>query len=157
MFFEVAVLLLIVAAFLVVGIACARRVSARLLGFSADSTAMDEAKRLRLQIVVVTGFIFATFLLRSVVSTMLAVANQLQDSANVCGLKGLSAYCNPSCYNVYTHITQWNNFTPEFMPVVALISSPLALWSMTSMLTLQLMRSKQREISLTRSVMARES
>jgi hypothetical protein len=161
-FFEVAVLLLIVAAFLAVGIACARRVSSRLLALSADSAAMADTRTLRLQIVVVTGFIFATFLLRSVVSTMLAVASQLQDSDNVCPghLTDFSRYCK-SCYNVFTHVWLWNTFTPEFLPVVVLISSPLALlvalWGMTSKLTLQLMRSRKRGSSLTRAIMTRHN
>ncbi len=59
--------------------------------------------------------------------------------------------CNASCHNVYTHITQWNAYTPQFQPLVELISSPLALlvalWGMTTKLTLQLTKSSQRELA----------
>ena len=62
--------------------------------------------------------------------------------------------CDAICYNVYSHITQWNSCTPEFQTTVVLISSPLtlfvALWGMTSKLTLQLMRSRQRQMAPTR-------
>ena len=56
-------------------------------------------------------------------------------------------YCDASCYNVYTHITQWMNFTPEFQVLIVLVSSPVAqlvaLWGMTSKATLQLMNSRK--------------
>ena len=63
--------------------------------------------------------------------------------------------CDAICYNVYSHITQWNAYTPEFQTTVVLISSPLtllvALWGMTSKLTLQLMRLRQRQTAPTRA------
>ncbi len=52
---------------------------------------------------------------------------------------------------MYTHIVQWNGYTPEFLSTVVMVSSPLtllvALWGMTSKLTLQLMRSRQRQMA----------
>jgi hypothetical protein len=76
---EVSMLLLIVASFIVVGAACARRVSATLHGIGAPaaaaaSVAVEAGRKLRAQIVFTTAFVFAAFLLRSVYSTMYAVA-----------------------------------------------------------------------------------
>ncbi len=72
---EVSMLLLIVASFIVVGVACARRVSATLHGIrapaaAAASVAAAAGRKLRAQIVFTTAFVFAAFLLRSVYSTM---------------------------------------------------------------------------------------
>ena len=72
---EVAMLLLIVASFIVVGVACARRVSATLHGIGAPaaaaaSVAAAAGRKLRAQIVFTTAFVFVAFLLRSVYSTM---------------------------------------------------------------------------------------
>ncbi len=134
-FSEVAVLLLIVAAFGVVGLLCARRIVFSLQEVNAVSAAAAAGKTLRLQIVVTTGFVFVAFLLRAVVSTMLAVANQGTDSA-VQTCPGVQNFCDPSCHNAYAHIATWEAYTPEFRPAVELISSPLALlvalWGMTS-------------------------
>ncbi len=51
-----------------------------------------------------------------------------------------------SCYNVFTHMQQWAAYTPEFQVTVVLISSPLtllvALWGMTSKVTLHAMKSR---------------
>jgi hypothetical protein len=162
---EVAVLLLIVLVFAVVGVVCIRRLSSALtildtagpdmaaqhrMRFRVVNQAMALGRQLRQEVFITTGFVFVAFLLRSVVSTMLAVANQSQDASRPCSsrVKGLNSLCNV-CYNPYTHITQWNSYTPEFLSTVVLISSPLtllvALWAMTSKLTLQLMRLRQRQ------------
>jgi hypothetical protein len=67
--------------------------------------------------------------------------------------RGVEEVTGASCYNVYTRIWVWNSYTPEYSTTVVLISSPLtllvALWSMTSKLTLQLMRSRQRQMAPT--------
>ena len=148
MFCEVAVLLLIVTAFVVVGVLCARRVSSRLLGVDAASAAAGVGRALRRQMVGTTCFIFLAFVLRAVVSTLLAVANQFQNSVDSCS--GVTSRCDATCYTVFTHIATWNNHTPEFQTTVVLISSPLALlvalWGMTSKLILQTMKSSQREM-----------
>ena len=167
-FCEVAVLLLIVLVFVVVGVACIRRFSSALT--LLDTALIDPAsqhrtrpkavnealvlgKRLRREVVVTTAFVFVAFLLRSVVSTLLAVASQSQDSAKTC--PGVVYLCDALCYNVYTHITLWNGYTPEFETMVVMISSPLmllvALWAMTSKLMLQLMKSRQRQMAPTRA------
>ena len=127
-FCEVAVLLFIVAAFVVVGVLCARRVSSALsiLDTAGPETAarsiMKAAKSLgrqmRQEVVVTTAFVFVTFVLRSVISTLLAFACQFQDTAKVC--PGLSL-CDASCYNEFTDIVEWANYTPKFLPMAVLI------------------------------------
>ncbi len=165
-FCEVAVLLLIVVAFVVVGVLSARRVSLALREVEkmraiqtlnnpgqvvspvfADAT--TQGKALRLKMAGTTAFVFVTFLARSAFSTIFALAYQLQDFGNAICPKGPSAPCDVSCYNVYTHIVTWMFYTPEFQLTILLISSPLALlvalWRMTPKATLQLMKSSQRE------------
>ena len=96
----------------------------------------------RWQIVGTAGFVFVTFLLRAVYSTMRAVAEGLQDDDASCP-SGINQ-CDASCYNVYTLMQRWLDYTPEFQQSVELISSPLtllvALWGMTSKRALQAMR-----------------
>jgi hypothetical protein len=113
---EVAVLLLIVAAFTIVALACARRIntaSSTLIDAAASReqvSALARGKMLRRQIVCTTAFVFVTFLLRSVYSTMYAVAYQQQDFAKPCS--GRDNLCDANCYNVYTHIVGWMVLTP---------------------------------------------
>jgi len=127
-FCEVAVLLLIVVAFAVVGTICLRRIRSSL----SESDAAG--KQLRLQIIGTTGVVFVTFLLRSVFSTMNAVVSRLQNTSNAC--PGVISLCNASCFNTFTHIFIWMQYTPEFQLTIVLISKPLpllvALWGMTS-------------------------
>jgi hypothetical protein len=136
-FCEVVVLLIIILAFAVVGIASARRVSSALREMSGDCAS---GRQLRRQIVGTTTFVFLTFLLRAVYSTMSALANALQTEVVTC-----SNVCDPACKNVWAVILYWLVYTPEFQLSVVLISSPLAmlvaLWGMTSERTLQHMRS----------------
>jgi hypothetical protein len=148
---EVAVLLLIVVAFVAVGVLSARRVSSRLLGVDAASAAAATGRALRLQMVGTTAFVFVTFLIRSVFSTMYAVALELRNIDKDCpGLEKFT-YCD-ACYNHYTHIVGWIFFTPEFQSTIVLISSPVALlvalWGMTSKATLQLMKSSRQESAM---------
>jgi hypothetical protein len=148
-FCEVAVLLLIIVAFAVVGPACARRLSSEqqrhdalvTLVNAADAAAAAPAwRKLRRQILGTAAFVFVTFLLRAVFSTMNALATALQIEVAIC-----NNFCDPACNNVWTVIQYWLEFTPEFQLSVVLISSPLALlvalWGMTDKRTLQLMRS----------------
>jgi len=79
LFCEVAVLLLIVVAFAVVGVLSARRVSAWLLGVDAASAAAATGRAARLQMVATTAFVFVAFVLRAAFSTMFAVAFQWRD------------------------------------------------------------------------------
>ena len=108
-------------------------------------------RALRLQVMATAGFVFVAFILRSVYVTMAAVARQLQDSATRC--PGVTSLCDPSCNNVFAHMSLWMTYTPEFQVTIILISSPLALlaalWGMTSKQTLQLVKSRQREMAAT--------
>ena len=148
MFCEVVALLLIVAAFGAVGVLSARRVSAMLRGLrliereDAASAAMATGRMLRLQIAGTAGFVFVTFVVRSVFSTMFAV---------VFSFRVIDENCrNPceECSNVYIQIGQWMNYTPEFQLTIVLVSSPLALlvalWGMTTKAALRLMNSSDR-------------
>ncbi len=133
-------LLLIILAFAVVGIACARRVSSALRLRDLNDEHVEAAGRqLRRKIMGTSAFVFVTFLLRAVFSTMNALASALQIQVAICNNP-----CDPSCNNVWWVIHFWLEFTPEFQQIVVLISSPLALlvalWGMTDKRTLQLMR-----------------
>jgi hypothetical protein len=149
-FCEVAVLLIIILAFAVVGIASARRLSSALRDMNDRHGAAG--RQLRRQIVGTVAVVFVTFLLRAVYSTMSALARALQIEVPNC------FPCDPACSNVWTPIVSWLQFTPEFQLIVVLISSPLALlvalWGMTDKRTLQLMRSGRGQmVQLRRSEM----
>jgi hypothetical protein len=156
-FCEVAVLLLIIVAFAVVGAACARRVSSALLDMTDAADAAAGRQMLR-QIVGTAAFVFVTFLLRAVYSTMFALANELQNVGNYVNCPS-SNPCDASCYNVYRLMQLWLFYTPEFQLMVVLISSPfamlVALWGMTSARTLQLMKSNRRQMGKMRDVLLR--
>jgi hypothetical protein len=151
-FCEVVVLLIIILAFAIVGIASARRVSSALRHMN-DEHVEAAGRQLRRQIVGTASFVFVTFLLRAVFSIMNALANALQnDNANC------PTFCGIPCNNMYSLIQNWLLLTPEFQLIVVLISSPLALlvalWGMTDKRTLQLMRSGRGQmVQLRRSEM----
>jgi hypothetical protein len=88
---------------------------------------------------------------------MFAVARQLQDGARRC--PGVMSVCDASRNNVYTHMSQWMAYTPEFQVTIVLISSPLtllvALWGMTSKLTLHTMESSKLEMESTLQTLLR--
>ena len=160
-FCEVAVLLLIVAAFVVAGVVCARVIRSRLLAVDAASVPAAVGNyvhfvggELRRRMVVTTVVVFIAFVVRSVQSIMFAVARQLQDVGTIC--PGVTGFCDPSCHNVFTHINQWAARTPEFQVTVVLVSSPLALlvalWGMTSRQALQAINSKEQEVPLMQPV-----
>ena len=147
-FCEVAVLLIIILAFAVVGIASARRVSSALRHMNDRHGAAG--RQLRRQIVGTAAVVFVTFLLRAVYSTMNAVSRELQIDVFTC-----NNHCDPACNNVWAVIGYWLVYTPEFQLIVVLISSPLALlvalWGMTSERTLQHMRSGREQMVTMRS------
>jgi hypothetical protein len=138
-FCEVAVLLIIILAFAVVGIACARRVSSALRNMKDAQRDGAGGRQLRQRIVGTAAFVFVTFLLRAVFATMYALANGLQTVG-----VGCTSACDPSCNNVWSLIQVWLTYTPEFQLSVVLISSPLALLvalrGMTSKRALQAMK-----------------
>ena len=139
-----------------VGAACARRVSSALALLVMTDAAAAAGRQLQRQIVGTTAFVFVTFLLRAVYSTMFALAYELQDfsARTSCPSSNL---CDASCYNVYRLMQGWLILTPEFQLMVVLISSPLAmlvaLWGMTSDRTLQRMQSSRRQMGTIRSVL----
>jgi hypothetical protein len=141
---EVAVLLIIIIAFAVVGIASARRVSSALRNMN-DQHVEATGRQLRRQIVGTAAFVFVTFLLRAVFSITNALANALQNDDAAC-----VSFCDVPCNNMYQLIQNWLLLTPEFQLSVVLISSPLALlvalWGMTSKHTLQHMKSGRRQM-----------
>jgi hypothetical protein len=151
-FCEVAVLLLIVAAFVVAGVACARVVSSNLLLVDRASAPAAVGRELRRQMVITTAVVFVAFVVRSVQSTIFAVSRQLQDGADGQRRCPGATFCDPSCFNVFTHINQWAANTPEFQVTVVLVASPLtlmmALWGMTSKQTLEAMKSKEQDVPL---------
>jgi hypothetical protein len=155
-FAEVAVLLLIVVAFAVVGVLCARILYTRVkpIGVDAgyDAFMSTVGRTLRLQMLGTTAFIFVTFLLRSVYSTMQAVAYQLRDVDKSCS----ETLCD-ACFNEYSHMSAWMTYTPEFQQVIILISSPVAqlvaLWGMTTKSTLHLMMTSKRDKTLAITLM----
>ena len=134
---EVVALLIIVVAFAVVGVACARRIRSAFSGLNSANLepAIAAGRQLRLQIVSTTGVVFVTFLTRSVYSTLYAVALNLQNYSNECPGNTLG-FCNSECYNAYTHIVFFILFKPEFTLSIVLISKPLpllvALWGNTT-------------------------
>ncbi len=152
-FCEVAVLLLIIVTFAVFGIACARLLGAALRDM--NDTAGAAGKKVRRQILGTCAFVFVTFLLRAVYSTMFALANLLQNSGSsetIC--LSSTNLCDIECYNNYDLMQYWLLYTPEFQLIIILISSPLALlvalWGMTSDRALQLMQSSnQQELGVT--------
>ena len=75
-FSELAVLLLMVLAFVTVGAACARLLISRSGGLDAgyDAVVATVGRPLRLQVLCTTGFVFVTFLLRSVFAMMYSIA-----------------------------------------------------------------------------------
>ena len=111
---------------------------------------------LRRRMVVTTVVVFVAFVVRSVQSTMFALSGQLQDSARMC--PGVTTLCDPSCFNVFTHINAWAVNTPEFQVTIVLVSSPLtllvALWGMTSKQTLEAMKSKEQDVPLMQRVLS---
>lgn len=161
---EIIVLLLIVAAFLLTGVLCARRIGLALREVKrigairafysksqAESPALANAalqgRNLRLKMVGITAVVFGAFLLRAVASIITAMAYGLRDFGKLC--PGVASFCDASCYNVYTHIFDWLRNSPEFTATVVLVSSPLtmlvALLVMTSYSMWKSMRPGRRE------------
>ena len=164
---EVVVLLLIVAAFIAAGLACARRIIlyTRAVAYNGDLDAavavLDGGKQQRLQHLGTTAFVFVAFVVRSVQSTMFAVSRQLQDQADGQRRCPEVTFCDPTCFNEFTHIQRWAGFTPEFQMTIVLISSPVALlvalWGVTSRYTLQLMKLKQQGMAVQQDLIVVDS
>jgi len=100
-FCEFLLLLLIIVAFAVVGVACARLFSSALRDM--NDAAGAAGRKVRRQIVGTCAFVFVTFLLRVVYVTMFAVANLGQNQGACPEALGP---CD-DCYNDYHHMQQW--------------------------------------------------
>ena len=155
-FSEVAVLLLIVDAFVAAGVMSARNLTSSLLIFDQATQRVSEDGRLqltaaaatgrslRLRFVATTAFVFVAFVLRAVYSTMYAVSLQLKDTIT----ESCPSFCD-ECRNEYAHMLNWMTYTPEFQVLIVLVSSPVALlvalWGMTSNATLYLMKTSKQQ------------
>jgi hypothetical protein len=147
-FCEVVVLLIIILAFAVVGIASARRVNSALRGLNDVQGAA--VRKLRRQILGTSTLVFVTFMLRCIYAIMNAVSDALQNNGAACAATSGTS-CDPSCQNVWDLMQYWLTYTPEFQLMVMVISSPLALvvalWGMTSERTLQRMSHSGRKMT----------
>jgi len=113
LFCEASVLLLIVAVFVVVGATCRRRLKALAqkaigLGFrvgsgAAAASAAAKGADLNKRFAITTGFVFFSFIVRTVYAFMQALANKLSNLDAPCPDNTLGA-CNPDCYNMWTHM-----------------------------------------------------
>jgi hypothetical protein len=143
LFWEVSEPILIIVAFVVVGVTCARRLNNDLPPINVDGAA--SARQLRLHIVGTAAFAFVTLLMRAVYSTMFALCNELQDIDGPC-----NKFCDAACSTTHTP-TLSNGLPTRPSSSWVLISCPLALlvalWGMTSERTLQLMQSNRRQMA----------
>ncbi len=153
-FSEVAVLLFIIASFVVVGTLCASRMRSALDNMDHDAGAANtqqlrrEFMKVRQQIFGIVIAVFLSFLLRAVYQTMFGLALALNDrytQFSNCG--GYAGFCD-ACHNVFSLMRVWDTYTPEFHPLVILISSPLTmlvtLWANTTERALQLLLGRER-------------
>jgi hypothetical protein len=105
----------------------------------------------RVQLIRMAGtisFVFVAFVVRSVFSTIRAVAFQLRDDSKTC--PGVVSHCDAACFYVFAHIAIWSAYTPDLQLTVVLISSPIALlkalWGVASRQALQLTRPNQDDV-----------
>ena len=146
----------IVASFVVVGTLCASRMQSALDHMDHDAGAAStqqlrhEFLKVRQQIFGTVIAVFLTFVLRALYQTMFGLESALRDPYSVFGSCGgyYAGLCDSACFNVFSLMNQWDAFTPEFRPLVILISSPLTmlltLWAMTTERALQLLLGRQR-------------
>jgi hypothetical protein len=153
-FCEVLVLVMITAAFLIVGANNAAIISSALrvllsaeenLSSSASfsdngdiqthAAARIQGQKLFIKVVGTVVFVFCTFLVRSVFTVLYAVAQSFPDNGKSCDSSGSATDCD-LCLGVYSHIQTFIIYEPAFQNVVMLLSSPLtlmvALWGMST-------------------------
>ena len=154
-FCEVAVLIIIVLAFVAAGLLCARRIAYAIGSLSHAPTKVSQAvdaagNDMRQRIIGTVAVVFATFVLRAIFSSMNAISASLQNSGVNC-----SGLCSAPCHNTYFLIQAFLSYTPEFQQLVILISEPLslavALWAMTNQRARQLLSSGRRGANLLES------
>ena len=142
------VLLLIVVAFVVAAVFCSRLSTARLRAIDAASVSAATGRALKLQMLGTTKkFQLYLFLFLSLFGLCFSPCSPLRNINQDC--PGVTSDCDVNCYNLYTHISVWMRYTPEFQLTVVLISSPVALlvalWGMTSKQTLRTMMSGEKD------------
>jgi hypothetical protein len=153
-FCEAIVLLVIVAAYSIVGVASARIIASALLallkasqkvsvisGLAGEQSrrlvalASEQGRQLQRKIVGTFVFVFIAVLLRSSFYVLYAIVSVFQNTGDRCGLS-----CDP-CHNDYAHIYDFILYTPEFQQTVMIIASPgtllLALWGMSGVQELE--------------------
>lgn len=156
-FCEVAVLTVITAAFLVVGVNNIRTIVSAmrhlltaelsLVTFghpegSRDSTfvaARSQGVQLLSRVAVSLVVVFSTFLLRSVFTVLYAMAQAFQSSFNTCTEPNVND-CD-ACLGLYSNVQTFIIYEPAFQNIVILLASPLALlvawWGMLPTSTLR--------------------
>lgn len=156
-FSEMTVVLIIIAAFLVVGINSHRIIASALQAlFNAEkklvavagavgdvssllTEAQSQGRLLRRKVCATFVFVFMSFLLRSVIAVMNAVGSALNNSSDRCA----RSQCDP-CKNAYTQMLFWMIYTPMFQQTVVLVASPVALsvalWGMSNLRPIEQMR-----------------
>jgi hypothetical protein len=129
-------------AFTAAGGACSRHVNS-MLSSAADSEDKPAVvgREMRRRIVGTSAAVFASSLLRAVLSIMTALSvllaqfQQPIDITQNAGAQQCRNYCDSSCYGVYTRMHVWMLFAPQFQLTIVAISSPLtmlvALWGMS--------------------------
>ena len=157
-FCEVAVLIIIVLAFVAAGLLCARRIAYAIGSLSHAPTKVSQAvdaagNDMRQRIIGTVAVVFATFVLRAIFSSMNAISAALENSGVNCTVS--TDLCSTSCHNTYFLIQAFLSYTPEFQQLVILISEPLslavALWAMTNQRARQLLSSGRRGANLLES------
>lgn len=150
--FEIIILILIIAAFLVVGFIGASSIKDAIKSLNIDDSHAESlkdmqrqvvkaGKQLRLRVLSTAGFVFVSFLLRLSYAAMFAISSVLSNSDVEC--PDFINRCSP-CYNTYTYIQIWMLYNPEFLFAVTFISQNIvllvALWGMTSGKVMTLLR-----------------
>jgi hypothetical protein len=104
-------------------------------------------RQLRRHILITSGFVFVSFLLRAVYSALGAIASSLAD-ANSQSPDEMSVNRCDTRFNVSSHVLMYLVYSPELFFAIALISQPITLlvvlWGMTSGRALEIMRSKHQ-------------
>jgi hypothetical protein len=140
---EVIRLLINVVAFGLVGALCIRRVKASLQNSSTSNSA--PVKKLMLQIVVTTAFVFSASVLRASYAVWNAAAIY---GSNVAECN--SRFICSACHNDWQHMIVYDLYAPEIFSMVDFVSYPLtmlvALWGMTSDKMYQSLRKRKDDV-----------
>ncbi len=154
-YFEVIRLLILIASFAVVGFFCFLRLRAAVQLATThpenrDATiAAAAGKKLMLQIVLTTAFVFVTSVLRACFVVWLSSAKN-GSNFKECSDAGRTRFFCSSCHNDWQHQVVYELYTPEIYAVVECISYPLtmlvAIWGMTGDKILRRMRNEDQAL-----------